>query len=194
MVPAGELALPQGCTAELDQNTAPTSAKQTLLSQARSGLRAGKVGNRRTEVQELREELGTGGGSRWSPGEPRFSSWREFLIVWGVPVSGASSQRFPGPSPVSLGSSAALKESSVSKEPLEHPAGLEVPGNSAPGRWKPGSSPGRMLQEGVGMWCWDRFSWDGQGGRTSRGRRICHGRRISHKREGKAVDAEAAFS
>lgn len=56
-MPTGALALPQGCTAELDQNTAPTSAKQTLLSQARSGLR-GEVGNRRTEVQELGEELG----------------------------------------------------------------------------------------------------------------------------------------
>lgn len=82
--PEGELALPQGCIAELlDQNTAPSSAKQTLLSWARSRLRAAEVGpevgNGRTEGQELGEELGTGGGSLWSPGEPRFSSWREFL-------------------------------------------------------------------------------------------------------------------
>lgn len=30
-MPAGELALPQGCIAQLDQNTAHISAKQTLL-------------------------------------------------------------------------------------------------------------------------------------------------------------------
>lgn len=168
-VPAGELALPQGCIAELDQNTAHTSAKQTLLRWARSRLRAGKVGpearNRRTEVQELGEELGAGGGSHWSPGEPRFSSWREFLQVWGVPVSDAGLEHPPsvslGPPPFHLGH---LKESSVCKEPLEHPAVLEVPRSSAPGRWKPGSSPRRsgslMLREGVRTWCWDRFSGD----------------------------------